>query len=172
LILSGFDAIASKNVKILILGSMPSATSLSKTQYYAHPQNSFWFIIESLFANEHKLNYQDRIKLLEKNHIAVWDVLKNCVRLGSLDSAIEKKSMVANDFNAFFTAYPSINTVFFNGAKSETEYKKQVYPHLFQEFKQYDCLRLPSTSPAMATLKPEQKLKQWSIIKECLKNNI
>jgi len=166
--LSGFDALVSPNVKILILGSMPSKTSLDKTQYYAHPQNSFWFIMESLFSNDTKLNYLQCVKLLEENNIAVWDVLKKCVRLGSLDSAIEKNSMVANDFNAFFEHYPDIQTVFFNGAKSETEYTRQVIPTLSPQFVHLESYRLPSTSPAMATLKPTEKLQQWSIIKNYL----
>jgi len=150
---------------------MPSATSLSKVQYYGHPQNSFWFIIESLFSTERNLSYQNRIKILQDNGIAVWDVLKNCVRTGSLDSAIKKDSMVANDFNAFFSSYPAIIYLFFNGAKSETEYTKQVLPNLAPQFAQFECYRLPSTSPAMATLKPNQKLKQWSIIKTILESN-
>lgn len=150
---------------------MPSVTSLSKTQYYAHPQNSFWYIIESLFSAETNLNYQQRVKLLQDKNIAVWDVLKNCVRPGSLDSAIEKYSMITNDFNAFFSALPTIKYVFFNGAKSETEYSKQVLPNLSHNFKQLESHRLPSTSPAMATLKPNEKLEYWSIIKRKLEDS-
>lgn len=166
--ITGFDAITSPNPKILILGSMPSKTSLNKIQYYAHPQNSFWYIIESLFSNKTNLDYQLRIKLIQDNNIAVWDVLKNCIRAGSLDSAIKKNSMVVNDFNAFFSAFPSIKFLFFNGTKSETEYKKQVLPDLLPGFAQLESCRLPSTSPAMATLKPKEKLEYWSIIKKKL----
>jgi len=150
---------------------MPSQSSLDKTQYYAHPQNSFWYIIESLFSNQMNLSYQLRTQLLLDNHIALWDVLKNCIRSGSLDSAIEKNSMTPNDFNVFFSTYPSIKYVFFNGSKSESEYTKQVIPLLADHFKQLVSHRLPSTSPAMATLKPKEKLKQWTIIKKCLDND-
>ncbi len=149
---------------------MPSIASLSKTQYYAHPQNSFWFIIESLFSSDSNLNYQSRIELLQKNNIALWDVLKNCERQGSLDSAIKKNTMIANDFNAFYSAFPTIKHVFFNGAKSETEYRKQVLPSLSQQFSQIKSHRLPSTSPAMATLKPKEKLEHWLLIKKSLAN--
>lgn len=128
--------------------------------------------MESLFSNETNLNYPNRLKLLENHNIAVWDVLKNCVRSGSMDSSIEKHSMIANDFNAFYTTYPTIKSVFFNGTKSETEYKKQVIPDLPPKFAQLKSIRLPSTSPAMATLKPLEKLKHWAIIKTCLNDMI
>ncbi|VAW96513.1 G:T/U mismatch-specific uracil/thymine DNA-glycosylase [hydrothermal vent metagenome] len=147
---------------------MPSAASLSQTQYYAHPQNSFWFIMESLFSANSNLGYQQRVKLLHDNNIAVWDVLKNCKRSGSLDSAIEKNSIVTNDFNAFFNSFPSIKYVFFNGAKSQTEYSKHVTPHLISGHQQLNYHKLPSTSPAMASLKPIEKLEIWSIIKDSL----
>ncbi len=147
---------------------MPSVTSLSKTQYYAHPRNCFWFIMESLFSEEQNLDYQQRVQLLHDNDIAVWDVLRNCKRSGSLDSAIEKNSMVANNFNAFFESYPSIKYIFFNGAKSQQEYLKQVQPTLLPHYQQLQYHKLPSTSPAMATLKPIEKLEFWSVLKASL----
>jgi len=166
--LSGFTAITSTNAKILILGSMPSQTSLDEHQYYAHPRNSFWFIIESLFSGHSQLSYQQRIRLLQDNNIAVWDVLKNCIRAGSLDSAIEQQSIITNDFNSFYRKYPSIKYVFFNGTKSETEYNKRVLPTLTTQFSHLKTTRLPSTSPAMAKLNPNEKLEYWSIIREYL----
>ena len=66
--ISGFPPIANKSAEILILGSMPSETSLLKHQYYGHPGNAFWPIMLSLFEHSTsvtKLSYQQRKQLLQ-----------------------------------------------------------------------------------------------------------
>ena len=55
--------------------------------------------------------------------VAVWDVLRSCRRVGSLDSAVERDSMVVNDFAAFYAEHPSIERVFFNGGAAEANYR-------------------------------------------------
>ena len=159
---TGFPAIADQQAKILILGSMPSVKSLEKQQYYAHPRNAFWPIMSALFDMEQDLNYQQRCQHLISHHIAVWDVLKSCQRQGSLDQHIKKESIVANDFNTFFLHHPYIHQVFFNGSKAEQVFKQYVVPSLSKTVKQQ---RLPSTSPAHAAMKFEQKLRAWQLIK-------
>lgn len=162
--ISSFLPIESGDTKILILGSMPSQASLDSGQYYAHPRNSFWYIIESLFARESDLPYQLRKELLIKNRIALWDVVQSCQRPGSLDAAIKQDSIVINRFGEFYDHHPRIKMIFFNGSKAETEYKKQVLPVLPENYAQLASHRLPSTSPAMATLRQQEKLKQWGIL--------
>ena len=83
--------------QILILGSLPSVASVTQQQYYAHPQNAFWRIIEALFAERQPLTYAQRIALLKQHRIALWDVIASAKREGSLDSAIEAASVVPND---------------------------------------------------------------------------
>ena len=163
-VISGFLPIESSDARILILGSMPSEASLDSNQYYAHPRNSFWYIIESIFARESSLSYQLRKKLLIKNRIALWDVVRSCQRSGSLDSAIEQGSIVINRFDEFYNRHPMIEMIFFNGSKAETEYKKSVLPVLPENYARLASRRLPSTSPAMATLHRQEKLKQWKIL--------
>jgi len=70
-----FPSIADKNAKVLILGTMPGEESLRKKQYYAHPRNAFWYIMERLFNIDSKVSYEERKSILKVNHIALWDVL-------------------------------------------------------------------------------------------------
>ncbi len=165
---SGFPPVANKNAIILILGSMPSIKSLQDNQYYAHPRNSFWFIMTSLFGNKTDLAYNARKALLLNNRVALWDVLNTCQRTGSLDSSIDNETTIVNDFNEFFNAHPLIKTVYFNGTRAQQEYNKQVLPALDKIFLNIMYVRLPSTSPAMASLNREQKLQQWKVILQYL----
>jgi len=164
-----FPPIADKNAKVLILGTMPGEESLRKKQYYAHPRNAFWYIMERLLKIDSKVSYEERKSLLKINHIALWDVLMSCEREGSLDSAIRDTSIVTNDFALFFSEHPHIKSVYFNGAKAEQEYMKRVLPVIADEFKGIEYFRLPSTSPAMAKLTKDEKFSHWSIIMDKLK---
>ena len=72
-------------------------------QYYGNPRNAFWRITGELFGFAADDPYDDRTAALVANGVAVWDVLKSCRRAGSLDSAVEPDSMVANDFGELFS---------------------------------------------------------------------
>ncbi|WP_435524494.1 DNA-deoxyinosine glycosylase [Chryseobacterium indoltheticum] len=108
-----------KYSEILILGSIPRVKSLEKQQYYAHPQNKFWKIIFELFNEKFTEDYVERIDVLKKNHIAIWDVIDSCERKGSLDSEIKNEE--ANQIPELLENYPNIKAIFCNGGKS---YKK------------------------------------------------
>jgi hypoxanthine-DNA glycosylase len=161
-----FPAIAATDARVLILGSMPGEVSLAKQQYYAHPRNSFWFIIEQLFNASAPLEYEHRIQLLMDNNIALWDVLKACVRKGSLDASIKNDSIVANEFETFFSRHTDIKAVFFNGAKAEKEFIKHVMPLQGIQSLGLEYHRLPSTSPAHAAMSREQKLLAWRLVSD------
>lgn len=161
---TGFPPIADNNAIILILGSMPSIRSLEDQQYYAHPRNSFWYIMTKLLGDKSDLDYAERKALLLHNKIALWDVLNTCQRKGSLDSSIKNKSTIVNDFNKFFAEHPLIKAVYFNGTRAQQEYNKHVLAVIDEKFSAIEYMRLPSTSPAMASLNREQKLQQWKII--------
>ena len=162
----GFPPIADGNATVLILGSMPSEKSLQEQQYYAHPHNSFWFIMTQLFHGETGMDYERRKALLITNRIALWDVLDSCQREGSLDSSIKDDSVVVNDFADFFETHPLVRAVYFNGARAQQEFNKRVLPVLGEKFAKISYRRLPSTSPAMASLTREQKLEEWKCILE------
>lgn len=169
--ISCFAPIESQDARVLILGSMPGIESLNQQQYYAHPRNSFWYIMSSLFGFELNADYQHRTAALLKNRIALWDVLNQCIRQGSLDTAIEKDSIIRNDFLNFFKQHPDIRFVFFNGQKAEKEFKRFVLPELEEKYRDIQYQALPSTSPAMASLNKEQKLEIWQQVKERLEES-
>ena len=160
-----FPPIISSAPQALILGSMPGIRSLEEQQYYAHPQNSFWKILGTLFDMP-VAAYPQRVALIKKNRLALWDVLSTCERPGSLDSKIDPETIEVNDFNTFLQEYAQIKRVFFNGATAEKEFTRRVLPRLPKSVAARLTLkRLPSTSPAHAGLRVEKKLKEWSIVK-------
>ena len=157
-----FGPIEDKNARILILGSMPGRASLAAGQYYAHPQNAFWRIIAELLHFDAASSYEIRLQALKKARIALWDVLRSCKRVGSSDAMIERDAQIANDFRTFFRTHRKITHVFFNGAKAEACFKRQVLREIDGGPSSY--ARLPSTSPANASMSFEQKLAAWRVI--------
>ncbi|RDH77928.1 DNA-deoxyinosine glycosylase [Mycolicibacterium moriokaense] len=154
-LLEGLPPIVGDSARILILGNMPSVMSLAAQQYYGNPRNGFWRITGEIFGFDPGAGYDDRTAALRGRGVAVWDVLKLCRRQGSLDSAIEPDSMVANDFDHFFAAHPTIDRVFFNGAAAERNFGR-----LARVERPLRSRRLPSTSPAQ-TMRFEDKLRAW-----------
>jgi len=157
-----FPPIEDGHARILILGSMPGKESLRANQYYAHPRNAFWPIMGEIAGALPALPYEQRTLKLRAAGIALWDVLASCIRPGSLDSDIDPDSIHPNDFAAFFGAHPHISQVYFNGSMAEQSFRKHVLPHL--GYLPLKLQRLPSTSPANASLRFEQKLEAWKII--------
>ena len=158
-VIQSFPPIADAWATRLILGSMPGAASLAASQYYAHPQNAFWRIIGELLGFALDARYADRVQALRSAGIAVWDVLQCCERTGSLDSAILRRSEVANDFETFRQQHPGVRTVVFNGATAEAAFRRHCRALL--DDPQLTFVRLPSTSPAHASLRFDAKLTAW-----------
>ncbi len=161
--IEGFPAVSHASATVLVLGSMPGKASLSAQQYYAHPRNAFWKIAEALFGIASSDPYPERLRQLTAKRVALWDVMRACHRQSSLDSDIVEDSIVPNDFVAFFDSHPNIERVYFNGAKAESAYRKHVAPGLAKGDSITYC-RLPSTSPAHASLSLEQKVAAWKRI--------
>ena len=159
----GFPPIARPDARILILGSMPSRESLARQRYYAHPRNAFWPIVTQLLDLAAE-SYAERAAALARRGVALWDVLQACFRSGSLDSAIDDRTLVTNDFPAFFAAHRRIRAVYFNGAKAESVYRRHVLPGLAEPAAGLPLSRLPSTSPAHAGMSLQQKADAWRVI--------
>ena len=161
-----FAPIARPSARVLILGSMPGEASLRARQYYAFPHNQFWPIMGALFGAGRDLPYARRVARLRAHRIALWDVLRQCERAGSLDGAIVRASEVPNDFVTFFRSHRALRAVFFNGGKAQELFRRHVAPALGAEAAHLRYERLPSTSPAHAGLPAAAKLKSWRRIKE------
>lgn len=162
---TAFPPIIDRNAKLLILGSMPGEKSLQLQQYYGFGANAFWKIMETLFGIPATTPYLSRVNALQESGIAVWDVLAGCERQGSLDSNIVKESIVVNDFGEFLRSYPNIGHIFLNGKSVEQLFKRYVLSSQTLPA-EITITVLPSTSPANARLTFENKLEQWSAIKE------
>jgi hypoxanthine-DNA glycosylase len=161
----GFPPIADANARVLILGSLPGQVSLAHRQYYAQPQNAFWKIMGRLFDAGPELPYDERARRLVAHGIALWDVCAAAQRPGSLDASIVHASVVPNDFAGFVAAHPRLRLVCFNGAKAAELYRRLVLPTLTASPHPIRYETLPSTSPAHASMRFEEKLARWSVVR-------
>jgi hypoxanthine-DNA glycosylase len=161
-LLTGLAPVHDDSARVLVLGSMPGARSLDMQAYYAHPRNAFWSIMETLFGIGCGLAYERRLEMLREQRVALWDVIGKCRRQGSLDQKVEPASIVPNDFGRLFAACPSISLVAFNGRLAEQSFERHVLPDLQARFARIERVRLPSTSPAHAAMRFEQKCAAWA----------
>lgn len=160
-----FAPVVGQRAHTLILGSLPGQRSLQRQQYYAHPRNAFWKLVEILYGAASPLPYTRRVRILTDHGIALWDVLAAAERPGSLDSSIVHATARTNDFKSFFRAHAEIRRVFFNGRKAEEFYRRHVLPGLGTDFEELRYACLPSTSPANAGMTFARKLEHWSRIR-------
>jgi hypoxanthine-DNA glycosylase len=155
-----FAPIADLDAEVLILGSMPGVASLAAGCYYAHPRNLFWPIMAAVLGFDPAVAYESRLAHVVAARIALWDVLRSCIRAGSLDASIERA--LPNDFARFLRTHGRIRRVFFNGAKAEALYSRLVLPSVASCSIAY--ARLPSTSPANAAHPFERRLQAWRAV--------
>jgi len=165
----GFPPVADSRARVLVLGSLPGRRSLDAREYYAQPHNTFWRIMGRLFGAEPSLPYEQRLERLRAARVALWDVLAAGEREGSLDVSIVPASVVVNDLVSFFAGHPDIDLVCFNGRTAAELYRRRVVPQLPPEPAGLTTRLLPSTSPAHALLRFEQKLADWAGALESLR---
>jgi len=166
-----FSAVCDATTHTLVLGTMPGVASINAVEYYAHKRNAFWPImlamINDIPASYHlpqQVDYQSRIAQMLGKRIGLWDVLAQCEREGSLDSAIQSDSVVVNNFVALLDQYPHISTIAFNGKTAQKLFNRHALPVLIESQINTDKIRwlsLPSTSPAMAALNLDEKFNIW-----------
>ena len=153
-LLTGLAPIVSPATAVLVLGSFPGARSLAERQYYAHPQNQFWKILQAIWPSKALPtgadSYQKRSKWLLDRGLGLWDVYGACERQGSLDSAI--RAGVLNDITGL--QLPRLAAIAHNGGESFRHARHTAGIGV-------PVYRLPSTSPANASWSFERKLGAW-----------
>lgn len=161
---AGFAPISGPSARVLIVGSLPGRMSLERGEYYAQPQNTFWRIMGALFDAGPDMPYGRRVNRLRECRVAVWDVCRAARRPGSLDSSIDAASILPNDFATFLRDHPQIESIGFNGATAAKLYERLVLPDLPPPLQGIGRRRLPSTSPAHASVSFEDKLSEWGLL--------
>jgi double-stranded uracil-DNA glycosylase len=152
-----FDARA----RVLVVGSLPGEVSLARGQYYAHPQNQFWRLMERVLGAGTPAGYEARLAALQDAGVALWDVVRTARRKGSLDSGIQDAE--PNPLAAFITqSLPQLRAVAFNGGKAAAIGRPQLAgPGALA------LIALPSSSPAH-TLAFERKAAAWLVLRPYL----
>jgi len=140
----GLPPVAGRRVHTLILGSMPGIASLEARQYYGHPRNAFWDVTEVLDI-ERSLPYRSRCARLKRLGFALWDVLAECEREGSLDQEIRAPRV--NDLAAFAQAR-RLERIWFNGQAARRHFDRLAAANVTTAQATVELRTLPSTSPA------------------------
>lgn len=153
--LHGLPPLVSGHTRMLVLGSFPSAASLARQQYYAHPQNAFWRLLQTMWPASPMPGadaYPQRCDWLLDKGLGLWDVYASCEREGSLDSAIRQPQV--NDLAGLLRRCPELRLIAHNGGESFRHARVTRALGL-------PVYRLPSTSPANASWSFERKLAAW-----------
>lgn len=166
--LVGLPPVVSANIVVMVLGSFPGVASLRAQQYYGHPQNHFWRILQALWP-QHPLptgpdRYSERCQWLLDHRLGVWDVYASCVRAGSLDTSI--RDAAVNDFALLRASCPRLAAIAHNGAESFKHAPRVLRslqaPAANAANTSIESIKLPSTSPANASWSFERKLAAWA----------
>ena len=161
-----FPPVVGRAPRVLILGSLPGEASLKLGQYYGHPQNRFWELLGAALGEDLRaLPYSRRLTRLKKRGVALWDVVAEANRLGSLDSAIRDESP---NLVLAFIRRTGVRAVFFNGRKAAESFRR----HFSTPPDGVASALLPSSSPAHASLSWPKKLAAWRRIADYLEAEI
>lgn len=155
-----FPAFYRPDSKVLILGSFPSVKSREQRFFYGHPQNRFWRVLATLFAEPAPASIDEKRAFLMAHRIALWDVIASCTIIGSSDSSI--RDVVPNPLETVLSAAP-IREIFVNGKTAARYYRQFQLPTLGRE-----AVCLPSTSPANAAYSPERLAAEWIAVRKAL----
>ncbi len=158
---ASFAPVFRPDARLLVLGSLPGEASLAAQRYYAHPQNQFWRLMGGVTGTAlAEMDYETRLKTLIAHRIALWDVVANAERQGSLDTAI--RNVTANDLTRLVASLPHLRAIAFNGQRAAAIGLRQLGPE-----HGLPVIRLPSSSPAF-TRALADKQAAWDALRDVL----
>lgn len=153
----GLPPIARADARLLILGSLPGDASLAAERYYAHPRNHFWLLLEQVLGQALVgLAYDERLQVLKRHGVALWDVVDKAQRTGSLDG--QMRGVEVRDLPSFVNSLPLLSAIAFNGATAARHGRKALGATRLH------LLDLPSSSPAL-TIPVAAKLDRWRALR-------
>ena len=151
------EPVYDRNSRVLILGSFPSVVSRKEQFYYANRTNRFWPVLSAVFEEE----ITDRKQFCLDHRIALWDVIESCTIHGSNDASI--KDVRPNDINGLI-AETSVHTIVTTGGKAAALFQKYIVTEVRH-------IALPSTSAANASMRLEQLIKEYQIVRSVIEEN-
>ena len=155
-----FAPVVNRDVRLLVLGSLPGDASLAQGQYYGHKQNRFWHLMGAVVGVDlPALDYGARLHALLAHGVGLWDVIAEARRDGSLDSNIRQQDN--NDLLGLLEQLPALETIAFNGGTAARLGLKALQEHAAR----YRIVVLPSSSPAY-TLAYADKRQAWLALQD------
>jgi TDG/mug DNA glycosylase family protein len=100
--------------------------------------------------------YEERLKLLEKRGVGLWDVVGAAAREGSADQAI--RDAVHNPIGGLKKDYPGLQAVAFNGGRAAKDGFR-----LLADVRGLELIALPSSS-GLAAIPFAEKARRWEIL--------
>jgi hypoxanthine-DNA glycosylase len=147
-----FPPLCGNNPRTLILGTFPSPLSREKGEYYGNPRNQFWrLIFGALDVTFDNPDYDMKKAVIFANGIVLCDVIAECEPDGALDSGI-RNPVYKTDLPDYI-AEMGISKVFFNGNNAYQFYRRGIG--------EIERRVLPSSSPANARMRFDEKLRLW-----------
>ena len=141
---------------LLLLGSLPGAASLAAQSYYAHPHNQFWRLLGDALGDPlAEIDYAERLRRLASRRVALWDVVGEARRIGSLDGALREVSV--NPLAEFVARQPQLRAIAFNGQAAAKIGRRALGACTVT------LIDLPSSSPAY-TLDFVDKARHWAAL--------
>lgn len=156
--IEGLSASIDQNSAVLILGTLPGRMSLTYGKYYADPSNKFWDILFIACGEKIDKTDQGKKRLLEKYHIALWDILASAVRKTSNDKDISDET--PNNLPLFLSQYPNIKLLIFH-SNDAYKYFKRFFKNAAVP---YICVSSPSGQNRKST---ETKAEEWRAALSC-----